>query len=64
VGQPGAGRIHAKTGYIRGVRTLSGYVNARGGETIAFSFLYNGGNTGGARNVQHQLGNLLAEFSR
>jgi serine-type D-Ala-D-Ala carboxypeptidase/endopeptidase (penicillin-binding protein 4) len=64
VGQPGAGRIHAKTGYIHGVRTLSGYVNARGGETIAFSFLYNGGNTGGARNVQHQLGNLLAEFSR
>jgi D-alanyl-D-alanine carboxypeptidase/D-alanyl-D-alanine-endopeptidase (penicillin-binding protein 4) len=62
VGTPAAGRIHAKTGYIRGVRTLSGYVTARNGETIAFSFLYNGRNTSGARAVETELGNLLAGY--
>jgi serine-type D-Ala-D-Ala carboxypeptidase/endopeptidase (penicillin-binding protein 4) len=57
-----AGNLHAKTGYIRGVRTLSGYVTARNGELIAFSFLYNGRNTNGARTVQENLGVLLAEY--
>lgn len=57
-----AGNLHAKTGYIRGVRTLSGYVRAANGELIAFSFLYNGGNTNGARAVQEQLGVLLADY--
>jgi serine-type D-Ala-D-Ala carboxypeptidase/endopeptidase (penicillin-binding protein 4) len=61
-GTPAAGNLHAKTGYIRSVRTLSGYVTARNGEVIAFSFLYNGGNTNGARTVQEQLGVLLAEY--
>ncbi len=59
---PAAGNLHAKTGYIRGVRTLSGYVRAANGELIAFSFLYNGGNTNGARAVQEQLGILLAQY--
>jgi serine-type D-Ala-D-Ala carboxypeptidase/endopeptidase (penicillin-binding protein 4) len=58
-----AGNLHAKTGFIRGVRTLSGYVRAANGELIAFSFLYNGANTNGARAVQEQLGVLLAEHA-
>lgn len=57
------GNLHAKTGYIRGVRTLSGYVTTAGGETVVFSFLYNGRNTSGARGVQSQLGELLASYS-
>lgn len=57
------GNLHAKTGYIRGVRTLSGYVKMANGENVAFSFLYNGRNTSGARGVQQQLGNLLAEYA-
>jgi serine-type D-Ala-D-Ala carboxypeptidase/endopeptidase (penicillin-binding protein 4) len=56
------GNLHAKTGYIRRVRTLSGYVTDRNGELIAFSFLYNGSNTNGARAVQEELGVLLAEY--
>jgi len=36
------GRIFAKTGYINGVRTLSGYAQARSGKWLAFSFFYNG----------------------
>lgn len=56
------GNLHAKTGFIRGVRTLSGYVRARNGDLIAFSFLYNGPNTNAARAVQERLGVLLAEY--
>jgi D-alanyl-D-alanine carboxypeptidase/D-alanyl-D-alanine-endopeptidase (penicillin-binding protein 4) len=36
------GHIFAKTGYIGGVRTLSGYLKTREGKWLAFSFLYNG----------------------
>jgi serine-type D-Ala-D-Ala carboxypeptidase/endopeptidase (penicillin-binding protein 4) len=61
-GSAAAGNLHAKTGYIRHVRTLSGYVRAANGELIAFSFLYNGSNTNGARVVQENLGILLAEY--
>ena len=56
------GNLHAKTGYINDVRTLSGYVKARNGELIAFSFFYNGRGTSGARGVQTELGTLLAEY--
>ena len=64
VGQPAAGNLHAKTGYINDVRTLSGYVRTASGETVVFSFLYNGRNTSGARGVQQNLGNLLATYTR
>lgn len=64
VGQPAANNLHAKTGYINDVRTLSGYVKTASGENVVFSFLYNGRNTGGARGVQQNLGNLLATYSR
>src|SRR6185437_531335 len=36
------GRVHAKTGYIGGVRALSGYVQNDDGHYYAFSFIYNG----------------------
>ncbi|MDR0786299.1 MAG: D-alanyl-D-alanine carboxypeptidase/D-alanyl-D-alanine-endopeptidase [Gemmatimonadota bacterium] len=62
VGTPAAGNLHAKTGYINGVRTLSGYVTAADGELIAFSFLYNGANTSGARESQSRLGLLLTGY--
>lgn len=35
-------RVRAKTGYISGVRTLAGYVDAVDGHRLAFAFLYNG----------------------
>ncbi|HEX2207931.1 MAG TPA: D-alanyl-D-alanine carboxypeptidase/D-alanyl-D-alanine-endopeptidase [Longimicrobium sp.] len=63
-GMPAEGNLHAKTGYINDVRTLSGYVKTAGGETVVFSFLYNGRNTSGARGVQQNLGNLLATYTR
>jgi serine-type D-Ala-D-Ala carboxypeptidase/endopeptidase (penicillin-binding protein 4) len=62
VGTPAAGNLHAKTGYIRNVRTLSGYVRSASGEMIVFAFIYNGNNTSGARGAQEQLGVLLASY--
>jgi serine-type D-Ala-D-Ala carboxypeptidase/endopeptidase (penicillin-binding protein 4) len=63
-GTPAQGNLHAKTGFINGVRTLSGYVRARNGELLAFSFLYNGRGTSAARGAQSDLGVLLASFNR
>ena len=63
-GTSAAGNLHAKTGYINDVRTLSGYVRAKNGELIAFAFLYNGRGTSAARGAQTQLGLLLSEFNR
>jgi len=35
------GHVFAKTGYIGGVRALSGYVLTRGGKWLCFSIIYN-----------------------
>jgi len=64
VGTPAAGNLHAKTGYIRNVRTLSGFVKTADGELVVFSMLYNGKGTSGARGVQQNLGVLLATYKR
>jgi serine-type D-Ala-D-Ala carboxypeptidase/endopeptidase (penicillin-binding protein 4) len=42
---PAAGRIHAKTGSVEHVRTLSGFAETTGGRLLIFSFLSN--NQGG-----------------
>src|SRR2546421_1480591 len=42
---PAAGRIHAKTGSVEHVRTLSGFAETPGGRQVIFSFLSN--NQGG-----------------
>lgn len=35
------GRVYGKTGTIRGVRTLAGYIHTNGDQWIAFAFFYN-----------------------
>jgi len=39
--EPYRGSVRAKTGFIRGASTLSGYVRSRSGRTYAFSILFN-----------------------
>jgi serine-type D-Ala-D-Ala carboxypeptidase/endopeptidase (penicillin-binding protein 4) len=38
---PGAGRVHAKTGSVEHVRTMSGFADTPGGRRLAFSFMTN-----------------------
>jgi D-alanyl-D-alanine carboxypeptidase/D-alanyl-D-alanine-endopeptidase (penicillin-binding protein 4) len=52
---PAAGRIHAKTGSVEHVRTLSGFAETLGGRRVIFSFLSN--NQGGK---SHEAADALA----
>lgn len=58
------GNLHAKTGTTSEVVALSGYVSARSGEVLAFSFLYNGKDRWNARETIDAMGVTLAEFAR
>jgi D-alanyl-D-alanine carboxypeptidase/D-alanyl-D-alanine-endopeptidase (penicillin-binding protein 4) len=65
VGTPAAGNLRAKTGTIRGVSSLSGYVTSADGERLAFSIIANGvGVTARAKEAENRIGVLLARFTR
>jgi serine-type D-Ala-D-Ala carboxypeptidase/endopeptidase (penicillin-binding protein 4) len=61
---PARGNLHAKTGTTNTVASLGGFVTARNGEVIAFSFIYNGRDRWNAKAAMDQMGASLAEFSR
>jgi serine-type D-Ala-D-Ala carboxypeptidase/endopeptidase (penicillin-binding protein 4) len=52
------GRIRAKTGHVAGVSCLSGYIEARGGDTFVFSILVNAPSGGDA--LEDRLCEILA----
>ena len=58
------GNVRAKTGYIRQVRTLSGYVTTATGRTLAFSLMCNGYRTRTSRvnRAQDDVVELLADY--
>jgi serine-type D-Ala-D-Ala carboxypeptidase/endopeptidase (penicillin-binding protein 4) len=61
---PARGNLHAKTGTTNTVASLGGYVTAKNGEILAFSFLYNGSDRWNAKLAMDQMGATLAEFVR
>ncbi|MGD8277331.1 MAG: D-alanyl-D-alanine carboxypeptidase/D-alanyl-D-alanine-endopeptidase [Gemmatimonadota bacterium] len=62
---PAAGRLWAKTGTIRDVSALSGYVQSQGGEWLAFSIVNNNARSAGrAKAVEDRIGARLAAFDR
>jgi D-alanyl-D-alanine carboxypeptidase/D-alanyl-D-alanine-endopeptidase (penicillin-binding protein 4) len=61
---PSRGNLHAKTGTTNRVASLGGYVTARNGEILAFSFIYNGSDRWNAKSAMDAMGATLAEFSR
>ena len=61
---PAQGNLHAKTGTTNTVVGLGGFVTAKDGEIIAFSFLYNGGDRWNAKAAMDGMGATLANFVR
>jgi D-alanyl-D-alanine carboxypeptidase/D-alanyl-D-alanine-endopeptidase (penicillin-binding protein 4) len=61
---PAQGNLHAKTGTLSRVTSLSGYVRALNGEQLAFAFLYNGPQHAGAVETIDAMGATLAAFTR
>ena len=61
---PAASRIHAKTGTSKFVATLSGYVQPKSGEMLAFSIMANNhsASTQEVRDVIDQICTLMAEY--
>jgi len=62
-GSPAEGNAHGKTGTLRNVSALAGYVTTRDGEWLCFSMLMNGFNHGTYRAVQDKVAKRLASFS-
>lgn len=64
-GTAAAGNLRAKTGTIRGVSALSGYVTTADGERLAFSIIANGlSSTAEAKQTENTVGARLAGFRR
>lgn len=64
-GTAAAGRLRAKTGTLRGVSSLSGYVLTADGERLAFSIVGNGlRRAGDGKRIEDRIGARLAEFRR
>jgi D-alanyl-D-alanine carboxypeptidase/D-alanyl-D-alanine-endopeptidase (penicillin-binding protein 4) len=65
-GSKAENNVHAKTGSMAGVRTLSGYVRTADGELLAFSTIANNFLVNGrvAERAQDEALELLANFSR
>ena len=61
---PAQGNLHAKTGTTNDVIGLAGYVTARDGEVLAFTFLYNGRDRWNAKEAIDVSGATLAGFTR
>jgi D-alanyl-D-alanine carboxypeptidase/D-alanyl-D-alanine-endopeptidase (penicillin-binding protein 4) len=63
-GTPAEGNLHAKTGTTNTVIGLGGFVTAKDGEILAFSFLYNGNDRWNAKSTMDVMGATLANFVR
>lgn len=61
---PAQGNLHAKTGTTADVAALSGYVESRNGERLAFALIYNGKDRLRARQAIDSVGVALARFAR
>lgn len=61
---PAMGNLRAKTGTTNDVASLGGYVTARDGELLAFSFIYNGNDRWRAKEAMDAMGATLANYQR
>lgn len=59
------GRVHAKTGTMKGIRTLAGYVDGDHGPRFAFAVMFNGykGGAGPYKDIQDRFCRILSDAS-
>lgn len=57
------GNLTGKTGTLRNVSALAGYVDTIEGDTIAFAFIFNGPNVGIYKDLENKLAQILSEFT-
>lgn len=56
------GNAKAKTGTLRNVSALAGYIRTMDGEDLAFAFVFNGPNVGAYKLIENELCCVLSEF--
>jgi len=54
--------LRAKTGTLRNVSSLAGYVNTKNNDTLIFAFIFNGANVGAYKQIENKLGELLSTY--
>lgn len=54
--------IKAKTGTLRNVSALAGYVTTHDDDELAFTFIFNGPNVGAYKQIENDLGKSLSDF--
>ena len=61
---PAQGIVHAKTGTLSGVASLSGYLTSKNGHLLAFSMLVQNfvGSSKPARDFQDRICNILVKY--
>lgn len=62
-GTPAYNNLRGKTGTLRNVSSLCGYVTTADGEPLAYAMVMNGYNIGGYKEVQNRVAIALARFS-
>ncbi|MGP3911236.1 D-alanyl-D-alanine carboxypeptidase/D-alanyl-D-alanine endopeptidase [Nonomuraea sp. 10N515B] len=60
---PAANNVHAKTGSLTGVTSLSGYVTSADGEPLIFSIMLNQYLSGSPKDIEDKIAIRLAQFS-
>ncbi|MEV0230426.1 D-alanyl-D-alanine carboxypeptidase/D-alanyl-D-alanine-endopeptidase [Nonomuraea sp. NPDC050786] len=61
---PAANNVHAKTGSLTGVTSLSGYVTSAEGEPLIFSIMLNQYLSSSPKDIEDKIAVRLAQFSR
>ncbi|MER6002119.1 D-alanyl-D-alanine carboxypeptidase/D-alanyl-D-alanine-endopeptidase [Nonomuraea angiospora] len=61
---PAANNVHAKTGSLTGVTSLSGYVTSAEGEPLIFSIMLNQYLSGSPKDIEDKIAIRLAQFTR
>lgn len=63
IGTFAEGNLKAKTGTLRNVSSLAGYVGTRSEDEFIFAFIFNGPSVGHYKQIENKLGEAMADFN-